>query len=72
MAAFIDLSLVKPVSVVLLIMEVASRYQQLTTYLLLTFKTAFHCNKFSDISTWSNRDSVPGQAHINPLTPNDL
>jgi hypothetical protein len=46
-------------------MEVASQYQQLTTYLLFTFKTAFHCNKFSDVSTWSNRVLVPRQADIN-------
>jgi len=56
---------VKPVLVALLIMEVVSQYQQLTTYLLFTFKTAFHCNKFSDVSTKGNRVSGPRQADIN-------
>jgi len=62
---FADLSLVKPVLVALLIMEVVSQFQQLTTYLLFTFKTAFHCNKFSGVSTRCNRVSGPRQADIN-------
>ena len=62
---FTDLSLVKLVLVALLIMEVVSQYQQLTTYLLFTFKTTVHCNKFSDVSTRCNRVSVSRQTDIN-------
>jgi hypothetical protein len=51
---FTDLSLVKPVLVALLIMEVVSQYRHLMAYLLLTFETAFHCYKFSDFSTRGN------------------
>jgi hypothetical protein len=62
---FTDLSLVKPVLVALLIMEVVSQYRHLMAYLLLTFETAFHCYKFSNFSTRSNSFSVPQQADIN-------